>query len=282
VLDEAQSAPALVEALHQQAAVSLEVIVADGGSRDDGANACQRAGARIIDAPRGRARQMNAAVAVARGDWLLCLHADSGLVGPLQLRRALDAVHAEIGRLGHSRVAGHFPLRFRRDTAGHARLFRFIEAKSGSNRPGTINGDQGLLIRRDFFEALGGFDTRLPYLEDTRMARRIFAQGRWLLLPDALETSARRFETGGHYRVYALMALIQIMNEAGVDGFFEQAAGLYATQTELRRIDLRPYLNVAARALVAHPQRLALMRRIAANLAGNAWQAGLLISVLRS
>lgn len=280
-LDEATAAPALIHALCSQQAIELELIIADASSDEATARACRGLRARILRTPRGRGRQMNAGAEASRANSLLFLHADSRPTHPRQLRRALDCLDAGIAALGDTRIAGHFALRFLRSRPGYERLFRFIEAKSASNRPGTVNGDQGMLIRRDYFEALGGFDTHLPYLEDQRIAARIFAQGRWLLLPDVLETSARRFETGGHYRVYALMALIQIMNEAGVDGFFEQATALYATQAELRRIELWPYLILAARSLASHPQRRRVLRRIVAKLGGNAWQIGLLLSVLR-
>lgn len=280
-LDEAMVVPALIRALRSQQAIELELIIADASPDETTAQACRSLGARVLRTPRGRGRQMNAGAAASHADSLLFLHADSRPTHPRQLRRALDCLNAGIAAVGDTRVAGHFPLRFLRSRSGYGRLFRFIEAKSASNRPGTVNGDQGLLIRRDYFEALGGFDTHLPYLEDQRIAAHIFAQGRWLLLPDALGTSARRFEAGGHYRVYALMALIQVMNEAGVDGFFEPAAGLYAAQSELQRIELRSYLRAAAEAIASHPRRLELARRIARSLGGNAWQINLLMSVLR-
>lgn len=281
-LDEATAAPALIRALHAQQGIELEVIIADASADDATAQACRESGAQVLRTPRGRGQQMNAGAEVSRANSLLFLHADSQLTHPRQLQRALHCLDADIQKVRDPHIAGHFPLRFLRTCGGHERLFRFIEAKSASNRPGTINGDQGLLIRRDYFEALGGFDTRLPYLEDQRLAAGIFAQGRWLLLPDALETSARRFETGGHYRVYALMALIQVMNEVGAEEFFEQAAGLYAAQSEFKAVELGPFLRLAARLLATHPQRLHMLRRIIGNLAGNAWQVGLLQSVLRS
>ena len=157
------------------------------------------------------------------------MHADSRLTRTDQLARALDALKRVSTDAGH--MAGHFPLRFERERHAYRWPYRFMEAKTTLNRPGTFNGDQGLLISAAFFQSLGGFDERLPFLEDQRLAARILATGRWITLPDALTTSARRFETEGLYRRCILMALIMGCENSGLHEFFAHAPDAYRAQS---------------------------------------------------
>jgi len=234
-LDEAEALPELLAQLGQQAGIALEVIVADGGSRDATLEIAQAAGARVVHAPRGRGAQKNAGAAVARAAYLLFLHADSWLESPGLLRDALAALRDDLAKHGGD-AAGHFPLRFARAERGHARFYRGLEEKTACNRPDTVNGDQGALLRTAHFHALGGFDEELPFLEDQRLAARIFARDRWIVLPGRLVTSARRFESEGHYRRYTLMAIMMGLHAAGLEVFFSRARGVYVGQSEAARL----------------------------------------------
>lgn len=279
-LDEAETLPRLLAALGAQRGVSLETIVADGGSTDGTPEIAAAHGARVVRAPRGRGAQMNAGAAVADGEWLLFLHADSRPTQPDQLRRALDTLRARSGR----RLAGHFALRFERARHGRRFLYRLMEAKSASNRRYTINGDQGMLLRRDWFEALGGFDESLLFLEDQRLAARVEDAGAWVLLPGRLATSARRFEAEGLGARYLLMALIMAMYLAGEEGFFEQAPALYRAQAEAGYLRVRPFLALAWRRYAARNRagRRAFRRRLGVVALGQAWQLTLMLSVALS
>ena len=273
VLDEAQALPSLLAELRAQKDVALEILVADGGSRDASVERAEAGGARVIRAPRGRAAQMNAAAAQAQGEVLLFLHADSSLASPVLLRDALDALRAEAQR--SARVAGHFALRFARSAPGHDFFYRYLEEKTASQREGTISGDQGALLRADYFRELGGFDERLPFLEDQRLAARIFAGGRWILLPGVLHTSARRFETEGHYRRYTLMSIIMGMHAAGVEEFFRRAPKVYVGQSETEGgLPVRPYLDLVRDLLREAGPRgaLGIAFRVGRYVRGNSWQ----------
>lgn len=272
VLDEPIELPRLLAQLLAQD-LPLEIIVVDGGSRE---TPRVETGACLVHAGRGRGRQMNAGAASSTAPRLLFLHADSHLPRDAGfLRKALDAYERERAQ-GGAALAGHFALRFRRAQPGRDRLFRFMEAKTRSNRPGTVNGDQGVLIGRDFFDALGRFDEDLPFFEDARFARRVFARGRWLLLPGELETSARRFETEGHAQRYALMGLMVAMHEAGCEDFLHAAPGLYAQQAQAGRLALTPFLRRARRhALDRLRGDPACVREWGRALRANAWQLDL-------
>lgn len=240
-IDEAANLPALLADLQAQQGVELEIIVADGGSRDATCELATRHGATVVSGLSGRGRQMNAGVVAANGDWLLFLHADSRLSDSSLLCHALVCLAQGEVLSGHRRVAGHFPVQFCRNLAGHDLAFRFLEQKSLCNRPQTINGDQGCLLRREFFTQLGGFDETLPFLEDQKLAERIRIQGAWVTLPGHLATSARRFEVEGFHRCYLRMGIIMGLHSAGVAPLFRRASTLYPVQQDTARLLLWPY-----------------------------------------
>jgi rSAM/selenodomain-associated transferase 2 len=274
-LNEAQALPALLDDLRSQRDISLQVIVADGGSTDG--TPALAAGAMVVTAPRGRGAQMNAGARVATASTLLFLHADSRLEHPRQLREGLDALQSR----GHGPLpqgplpqAGHWPLRFTRTQPGRNLFYRYMEEKTALNRAGTINGDQGLLLGADYFRELGGFDERLPFLEDQRIAAKIFANGRWLTLPGRLTTSARRFELEGPRRRYTRMALIMGLHAAGADEYFARARAVYATQDATGRLRLGPHLALVRRVLREAGWRRAcqILFRAGRYTRQNAWQ----------
>ncbi len=170
---------------------ATEIVVSDGGSRDGTAATAQEAGARVVTGAQGRGAQLAAGAEAARGGWLLFLHADTR-PGP-GWRAAADAFAADPAnreRAGYGR--------FRLDDP-HPRARR-LEARVAwrCRRLGLPYGDQGLLIARDFYRALGGYRP-MPLFEDVDLARRI---GRRRLVPlefDAV-TSADRFAQAGYRR----------------------------------------------------------------------------------
>ena len=273
VLDEAGHLPRLFGDLRRQERVESEIILGDGGSRDASRAIAEAEGVGWVEYPRGRGVQMNHAAASATAPFLLFLHADTRLTRGDQLARALDALRAA-ERHASSPVAGHFSLRFERRRHAHTRLYRFMEAKSALNRPGTFNGDQGLLLRADFFRALGGFDASLPFMEDQRIGQRIHARGQWITLPDPLRTSARRFEDEGLYRRYLLMGIMVGCEHAGMHEFFERAPHVYRTHADSRRLALGPFLDLLAECLRNRPpaERRQVWRAVGAHVADNLWQ----------
>ncbi len=277
-LNEAQTLPYLLDDLANQD-LSLEVLVVDGGSTDGSQAIALDRGAQLIDSERGRGRQMNLGAKCCRAPTLLFLHADTRLACRRQLSRALAKYRAESAR--YENLAGHFPLKFERGQGGRAAMYRFMEAKTRSGRYGTINGDQGLLIDQAYFRRLGEFDERLPFFEDQRIAAKIFHSGRWLLLPDAITTSARRFESEGPIRRYALMCLMMVMHDAGFEDFLEELPGLYAEQANTRELRLRPFIRDARRRVFSALRRdPRLLRQIGRFVRGNIWQLALILDLM--
>lgn len=171
-------------------AEGVEVVVADGGSRDKTAAVARDAGAKIVRADRGRGRQMNRGAAAAEADILLFLHADTTL--PVEYAAAVREALREPGV-----VAGAF--RFRLDRRGRFLSFITATANFRSGRLGIIFGDQGIFVRKECFFAAGGYPDQ-PIMEDYEMVRRLKGHGRITILPLPATTSARRWQEAGPVR----------------------------------------------------------------------------------
>jgi rSAM/selenodomain-associated transferase 2 len=193
-LDEALALPPLLAALQPLRARGCELIVVDGGSRD-GTPALARPGADLLLATEpGRAGQMNAGAAAARGEALLFLHADTHL--PAQADSLVQQA------LARGSLWGRFDVHI----VGRARLLKLVAALMNrrSRWTGIATGDQAIFVRRDVFERVGGFPAQ-PLMEDIELSRRLLRLGRPACLRPPVLTSGRRWETRGVWRTILLM-----------------------------------------------------------------------------
>ncbi len=183
----------------------MEVIVVDGGSEDATVERA-RPHARILCAPRGRARQMNVGAEAARGDTLLFLHADTQLP-PDAYQRIQEA-------LGNPACVGGA---FRHSLDRGGLLYRLISFCSNLRARwlGVIYGDQALFVRRSVFEKLGGF-REMEILEDGDFAYRLGKIGPVKLVRASVVTSARRWESIGLLRTVFLMWAVALGYLCGV------------------------------------------------------------------
>ena len=187
-LNAAEALPAILTALAGAKPIA-EVIVVDGGSGDTSVAVAREAGARVIDAPRGRGSQLAAGARAARGDWLLFLHADC---------RPMAGWEAAIGRFIASTPdkAGYFDLALDDGALAARRLERLVAWRC---RVFALPyGDQGLLISRRLYDAVGGY-AAIPLMEDVDLVRRL---GRVRLAPigSVMLASARRYRRDGYWR----------------------------------------------------------------------------------
>lgn len=204
-LNAAATLPAALAAL--RAWPDAGIVVADGGSADATREIAAAAGACVAIAPRGRGSQFAAGAAAATGDWLLFLHADTRLAdGWAAAAAAFAADPANRGRAGYFRFALD-------DGAPAARRMERLVAWR-SRALGLPYGDQGLLIARAFYEALGGYRD-WPLMEDVDLVRRI-GRSRLVALPATAVTSAARYRHAGYLRRPLFNLLCLALYFAGV------------------------------------------------------------------
>lgn len=181
-------------------AAAADVIVACTADEEVDVAALAPPACRVVTAAPGRATQMNAGAAAASAEWILFLHVDSRLPAGWHDALAVAAADARV-------VAGAF--RFALDSQDvRARILEWgVRYRTRwFNLP---YGDQGLFVRRQVFEQLGGF-RKLPLMEDVDLVRRLRRVGRLHYSNLSVVTSARRWRRAGWLRGvltnWALMA----------------------------------------------------------------------------
>ena len=191
---EAASVVDTLQALQPLRARGHEVIVADAGSNDGTAELARPLCDRVVISAKGRAVQMNAGAAVAKGDLLLFLHADT--------RLPEDALHHLTGFFRSGRAWGRFDVRL----SGQRPRFRVIAwfMNHRSRLTGICTGDQALFVRRGVFEALAGFHP-MPLMEDVEFSRRLCLVSRPFCIASPVVTDSRRWQKHGAWRTIWLM-----------------------------------------------------------------------------
>lgn len=207
VLNEAEHLPRLLSDLAPLRAQGCEIIVVDGGSRDATLAAAATGADQVLQGPRGRALQMNAGAARARGAVVWFLHADTRV--PAAVPAALPDPDQGAWSWGRCGVR----------LSGDRLAFRLIGGLMNlrSCLTGIATGDQGIFVRRAAFVRVGGFP-ELALMEDIALSRRLKQTfGRPCCLRAQLITSSRRWEAGGVGRTVLLMWSLRLAYWAGAD-----------------------------------------------------------------
>lgn len=189
-LNAAAELPATLGVLANRALVR-EIIICDGGSRDATVWIAGDARAHVVVAPRGRGAQLAAGAAAASGTWLLFLHADCRLTPGWE-----DAVGAHVAAPDAAARAGYFGLVLDDMAPAARRLERVVAWRC--HALALPYGDQGLLIARALYDAVGGF-APIPLMEDVDLVRRL-GRNRLTALPATACASARRYRQDGYLR----------------------------------------------------------------------------------
>jgi rSAM/selenodomain-associated transferase 2 len=206
VLHEAQTINGVIEHLRALSSPSpLEIIVVDGGGDGDTIKAIRNVVR--IQSPRGRGRQMNSGAAVAKGDILLFLHADTFL--PAEGLKSIAKLMSD-----SQYVAGAFDLGIRTPR----RIFRITEKYVAFRTRLTRIpfGDQAIFIRKDYFDELGGYRD-IPIMEDVELMGRVKGRGdRICIVPKQVMTSPRRWEQEGVLYCTLRNWMLQLLYVLGV------------------------------------------------------------------
>lgn len=200
-----------------------DLIIVDGGSTDEtcaivdscaarlltiphAGHPAAPASIRLLTAPPGRARQLNAGAAASRCDVLLFLHADTRL--PPNARHAITLALSD-----KTCVGGRFNVRF----DSRRLLARLVGSMMNlrSRWSGIATGDQAIFVRREVFERIGRF-ADMPLMEDIEFTRRLKRAGGFAPLEDQVVTAFRRWEQNGPLRTILLMWTLRFLYWIGV------------------------------------------------------------------
>lgn len=280
IFNEAAILPNLISTLSRQQGIDFELLLIDGGSTDQSIELASEFVATApftlhrLSSPHGRGIQMNTGVAAATGNYVLFLHADSTFLDSDALQSGLASLIAAEKSQAGAAIAARFSLMFAPDITAPQRWRIFHTAKARQNRRGAIHGDQGFLMSRSFFNQVGPFDETLPFLEDDRLSDRVFACGRWILLPAEIMTSSRRFEIEGYWRRDLLNVLILTLHQSGYGGWLSGLTATYRAAPEQEKIQIAPaliYLKNQLKSLTCKEQ-LRFFAAVGRCVSANLWQ----------
>ncbi|MEL6274685.1 MAG: TIGR04283 family arsenosugar biosynthesis glycosyltransferase, partial [Bacteroidota bacterium] len=190
--------------LRQVAPHNTEIIVVDGGSTDGTPQLAKTHDVSVLHARKGRAPQMNAGAARARGQYLYFLHADT--YPPTDFADHFTRIQAA------NIAAAGFRLRFDYQST----LLRFLAWCTGLNLSFLRFGDQSLLITRRLFFDVGAYREDYLIMEGNEIIRRIKRQVGFHLIPACVTTSARKYRQNGTFYLQSIYVLLFTLERAGV------------------------------------------------------------------
>ncbi|OGS17866.1 MAG: hypothetical protein A3J83_08615 [Elusimicrobia bacterium RIFOXYA2_FULL_40_6] len=166
----------------------LEIIVVDGGDKDETLKAVKSGTAVKLSSQKGLSFQMNTGAAAATGEALVFLHADTILPGNAftQIETALGSGKYDAGAFSLEIDSDNLLLKFIAITANLRNYFTHVPY-----------GDQAIFIRNSFFRELGGYK-EVPVMQDVDLMRRIKYYGKKIIIfREKALTSARRWQKNG-------------------------------------------------------------------------------------
>ena len=204
-LNEGHQIATILARLQGHRSQNAEIILVDGGSRDDTVELAAPLVDRVITSKAGRATQMNAGAALATAEVLLFLHADTVLPAhaPQLILQGLTDARYRWGRFDVTIAGDHFFL---------AVIAWFMNHRS--RLTGIATGDQAIFMTREVFDQLGSFPDQ-ALMEDVEMTSRLRKLGPPLCLHEHVITSGRRWEKHGVWRTIWLMWRLRLQYSLG-------------------------------------------------------------------
>ncbi|WP_456377464.1 TIGR04283 family arsenosugar biosynthesis glycosyltransferase [Thiolapillus sp.] len=205
-LNEAKHIEATLETLQPMRKRGHEILLADGGSSDDTTLIAAPMVSKLLECKAGRAAQMNTGARQAHGEILWFIHADT-LAQPDMDEELIEALSTSKSSWG----------RFDVSLSGSSYSLRIIERMMNwrSRLTGIATGDQGIFVRRNMFEQIGGFPS-IPLMEDIEISTRLKkTAGKPLCLHSKLLTSSRRWESRGVLHTVLLMWRLRLAYALG-------------------------------------------------------------------
>ena len=193
VLNEEASLPDVLARLQYLRQLGHEIIVVDGGSRDNSLMLAQQAADNVIVSQPGRAVQMNSGAELATGDVLLFLHADTTL--PEGVERIISEIEGDT-------FWGRFDVRL----SGKRLIFRIIDSMMNlrSRITSVATGDQAIFVKRSLFEKVGGYP-EIALMEDIAISKQLRRVVKPVCVRNKVVTSSRRWEDRGVIKTLLLM-----------------------------------------------------------------------------
>ncbi|ODS49920.1 MAG: family 2 glycosyl transferase [Halanaerobium sp. 4-GBenrich] len=205
-LNEEKNIGSLIDFIDQEN-VKTEVIISDADSTDNTRKIAAAKGAEVVNSKKAsRGLQLNRGAEIASAPILLFLHADSTLE-----RGSLFAL-VKTMQNQEKKIGGCFTLEIK---SKHP-LLKFISWSSNLRAKylHLIFGDQGIFIKKDYFQRLGRFP-EIELMEDWEFSKKMTKAGPLIFLNKKIYTSARRWEEGGVLRTILLMHKIKLLYKLG-------------------------------------------------------------------
>lgn len=206
IYNEAESLPGFIKVLFAALkSKCFEIIFVDGGSQDDSCSIVQSTSrCSLIRSKKGRALQMNAGAKNALHKLLYFIHVDC--TPPQGFDQIL------LNKCNAENKAGCFQMQFDHDHF----VLKWAAFATKYNSRFCRSGDQSLFIEKQLFMRLKGFNEHYTVCEDVELIDRLYQATNFIVLPQKIITSARRFKENGVWRLHFHHGLIHLMRYAGI------------------------------------------------------------------
>jgi rSAM/selenodomain-associated transferase 2 len=184
--------------------IDFEIIVVDGGSTDNSQSAvAKHPNIILLTTEKGRAKQLNAGAKVATSEVLYFLHCDS--IPPK------DFDHLIIDQVQKGNKAGCFRMKF---DYSHPVLVA-SQWFTRINHISCRGGDQSLFVTKTLFNEINGFNEEYLIYEDNEIISRLYHKKQFVVIPQNLISSARRYRENGVWRLQYHFAIIHLKRRLG-------------------------------------------------------------------